>query len=96
MRLNAFAAAPDCHPIVRISQGLVSDVVRGDPDVLAGSARTREWARSKTRNPKQEIQNKKPKTRNPKQETQNKKPKTRNKEGRGLAEMRGIVRNPVR
>ena len=35
MRLNAFAAAPDCHPIVRISQGLVSDVVRGDPDVLA-------------------------------------------------------------
>src|SRR5437879_2718139 len=35
MRLNAFAAAPDCHPIVRISQGLVSDVVRGDHDVLA-------------------------------------------------------------
>jgi hypothetical protein len=35
MRLNAFAAAPDCHPIVRISQGLVSDVVKGDPDVLA-------------------------------------------------------------
>jgi hypothetical protein len=35
MRLNAFAAAPDCHPIVRISQGLVSDVAKGDPDVLA-------------------------------------------------------------
>src|SRR6266404_4578525 len=35
MLLNAFAAAPDCHPIVRISQGLVSDVVQGDRDVLA-------------------------------------------------------------
>jgi hypothetical protein len=26
MRLNAFAAAPDCHPVVRISQGLMAVV----------------------------------------------------------------------
>jgi hypothetical protein len=35
MALNAFAAAPDCHPVVRISQGLMNQIVQGDPDVLA-------------------------------------------------------------
>lgn len=35
MRLNAFAAAPDCHPVVRISQGLMTEVVQGDADLLA-------------------------------------------------------------
>jgi len=34
-RMNAFASAPDCHPIVRISQELMSNVVQGDPDRLA-------------------------------------------------------------
>ena len=35
MQLNAFAAAPDCRPVVRISQGLVTQIAQGDPDVLA-------------------------------------------------------------
>jgi len=34
-RLNAFAAAPDCHPIVRISQDLLTEIIQGDPDRLA-------------------------------------------------------------
>jgi predicted Zn-dependent protease len=33
--MNAFAAAPDCRPIVRISQGLLSQVVQNDENVLA-------------------------------------------------------------
>jgi hypothetical protein len=33
--LNAFAAAPDCRPVVRITEGLVSQIVQDDPDVLA-------------------------------------------------------------
>ena len=34
-RMNAFAAAPDCHPIVRISQDLLAEIIQGDPDRLA-------------------------------------------------------------
>lgn len=34
-RMNAFAAAPDCRPIVRISEDLFANVVQGDPDRLA-------------------------------------------------------------
>ena len=33
--MNAFSAAPDCRPIVRISQDLLTQVVQGDPDRLA-------------------------------------------------------------
>jgi tetratricopeptide (TPR) repeat protein len=35
LQLTAFAAAPDCHPIVRISQDLLDQVVQNDPDRLA-------------------------------------------------------------
>ena len=33
--LNAFSAAPDCQPVVRISQGLLDQVVQGDSDRAA-------------------------------------------------------------
>ena len=33
--LTAFASAPECHPIVRISEGLLDHVVQNDPDRLA-------------------------------------------------------------
>jgi tetratricopeptide (TPR) repeat protein len=33
--LNAYASSPDCRPAVHISEGLVSQIVQGDPDVLA-------------------------------------------------------------
>jgi hypothetical protein len=33
--LNAYASSPDCRPVVHISEGLVSQIVQGDPDVLA-------------------------------------------------------------
>ena len=34
-KYNAFAAAPLCYPIVRITQPLLQDVIQGDPDRLA-------------------------------------------------------------
>src|SRR6266851_3837072 len=34
-KYNAFAAAPLCYPIVRITQPLRQDVIQGDPDRLA-------------------------------------------------------------
>ncbi len=33
--LNAYATSPDCRPVVHITEGLVNQVVQGDPDILA-------------------------------------------------------------